>query len=97
AWLATMIVRAVMVQTMTVSMKGSSRATKPSEIGRRVLTAEWAIGAEPIPASLEKAERWKPMIMTPMTPPAMPCGLNAPEKISPTAWGVVERSEERRG
>src|SRR5664279_2258102 len=55
------IVSAVMVHTTTVSTNGSSMATKPSVIGRRVLTAECAIGAEPTPASLEKAARWKPM------------------------------------
>lgn len=83
-----MIVSAVMVQTITVSMKGSRRATNPSEIGRRFLTAEWAMAAEPMPASFEKAERWKPMIMTPTMPPATPCGLNAPAKISPMAFGM---------
>ena len=51
------MVSAVMVQMTTVSMKGSSRATKPSLTGWRVLTAECTIGAEPTPASLEKAAR----------------------------------------
>ena len=59
------IVSAVIVQTMTVSMNGSSRETKPSLTGCRVLTAECAIGAEPTPASLENAARWKPTISTP--------------------------------
>jgi hypothetical protein len=35
-----MIVSAVIVQTTTVSMKGSINATKPSLTGRRVFTAE---------------------------------------------------------
>ena len=68
------MVSAVIVQMMTVSMNGSSRATKPSVTGRRVLTAEWAIAAEPSPASLEKAARWKPTMSTPIAPPATPVG-----------------------
>src|SRR5690606_35245956 len=66
------ITRAVMVQTTTVSINGSSKATKPSDAGYFVLTAEWAIAAEPTPASLEKAALWKPTIKTPNIPPVMP-------------------------
>ena len=54
------ITSAVMVQITTVSMKGSSSDTKPSVIGSLVRTAEWAMAAEPTPASLEKAARLKP-------------------------------------
>jgi len=43
------------VQTTTVSINGSNNETIPSLAGLSVLTAEWAIEAEPIPASLEKA------------------------------------------
>ncbi len=68
------MVSAVIVQTTTVSMNGSSRPTKPSLTGFLVLTAECAMGAEPTPASLEKAARWKPTISTPTTPPAIPRG-----------------------
>ena len=46
---------AVIVQMTTVSMKGSNRPTSPSEAAYFVLTAEWAIAADPAPASLEKA------------------------------------------
>src|SRR5690606_2541095 len=51
--LAMTIVSAVMVQTTTVSMNGSSSATRPSVDGFFVFTAECAIGAEPRPASFE--------------------------------------------
>ena len=51
-----------MVQITTVSMKGSSKATKPSEAGYLVLTAECAIDAEPAPASFEKAARLNPIL-----------------------------------
>ena len=33
----------------------------PSVIGSLVFTAEWAIAAEPTPASFENAERFKPL------------------------------------
>jgi hypothetical protein len=49
------ITRAVMVQTTIVSIKGPSMATSPSEIGSAVFAFPWAMGAVPIPASLEKA------------------------------------------
>ena len=52
--------KAVIVQTTTVSVNGSSNATSPSLAGFFVFTAEWAIGAEPIPASLENAARLIP-------------------------------------
>ena len=52
--------RPVMVQMMSVSISGSSSATTPSETGSSVLAAEWAMGAEPWPASLEKRPRWTP-------------------------------------
>ena len=41
-------------------MKGSNSATTPSETGSSVLAAEWAIGAEPCPASFEKRPRRTP-------------------------------------
>ena len=61
--------RAVREQTTIVSIKGSSSATIPSLAGFEVLTAEWAIGAEPMPASLEKVPRWMPTIKAPIKPP----------------------------
>ena len=57
-----MITKAVMVQITTVSIKGSNKATKPSEAGYFVFTAECAIDAEPAPASFEKAARLNPVI-----------------------------------
>ena len=58
-----------MVQMTTVSMNGSSNATIPSRIGYWVRAAEWAIAAEPAPASLENAARWNPTTSTPTKPP----------------------------
>ena len=52
-----MITKAVIVQITTVSMNGSSSATMPSLTGSSVLAAEWAIAAEPIPASFENTAR----------------------------------------
>ena len=48
-----MITRAVIVQTTIVSINGSSKATVPSSTGWETLAAEWAIAADPIPASFE--------------------------------------------
>ena len=61
--------RAVIVQMTTVSIKGSNKATRPSEAEYFVLTAEWAMEAEPAPASFEKAALLKPTNKTPITPP----------------------------
>ena len=52
-----------------VSMNGSKSDTSPSEIGSSVSTAECAIEAVPMPASLEKADLWNPMISAPIAPP----------------------------
>jgi hypothetical protein len=49
----TRITSAEKVQTMTVSMKGSSPATMPSRTGSRVRAAECTMGEEPWPASFE--------------------------------------------
>ncbi len=51
---------AVSVHTTIVSMKGSSPETTASRTGSLVLAAEWAMGAEPWPASLEKSARFIP-------------------------------------
>ena len=53
-----------------------------------VLTAECAIGADPIPASLEKTALLKPRIKTPIKPPVTPSGENAPIKIDEIAEGI---------
>ena len=71
-----------MVQITTVSMKGSSRATNPSEAENLVFTAECAIEADPAPASLEKAARRNPMSSTPMTPPT-------PTALGSNAWAKI--------
>ena len=76
-----MITSAVMVQMTTVSMNGSSSDTKPSVTGSLVRTALWAIAAEPMPASFEKAARRKPWIRAPMAPPTTPSLVKAPAKI----------------
>ena len=49
-----MMTNAVIVQITTVSMKGSSKATNPSDAEYLVLTAECAIEADPAPASFGK-------------------------------------------
>jgi hypothetical protein len=41
--------------------------------------------AEPRPASLENAARWKPTMSAPSAPPRMPSGEKAPPMIAPTA------------
>ena len=50
-------------------MNGSNKATTPSEAGRRVLAAAWAMGAEPMPASLEKVARRMPQMKAESRPP----------------------------
>ena len=75
------MVRAVIVQMTMVSMNGSSSETNPSVEGSFVFTAECAIDAEPMPASLENAARWNPTMRTPTMPPDTPSGENAPETI----------------
>ena len=85
------MVSAVMRQTTIVSRNGSRSATKPSDTGRRVLTAECAIGAEPMPASFENAARWKPTTMVPKMPPATLCMSKAPATIAPSAGRIMSR------
>ena len=45
------------LRIITVSMKGSNNAVIPSDAGSSVCTAEWAIDADPKPASLENKAR----------------------------------------
>ena len=49
------ITKAVTVHITIVSINGSNTETIPSVTGLSLLTAECAIGAEPNPASIEKA------------------------------------------
>ena len=81
------ITRAVSVQITTVSINGSIKPTNPSVAGSLVRTAECAIAAEPMPASLENAARWNPMIIMPSMPPPMAVGLNASVTIAVIAQG----------
>ena len=77
------------MQIKTVSINGSKSATNPSDAEYLVLTAEWAIDAEPAPASFENAALWKPTNKTPIiepTPKAV--GLNASVIIKPTASSI---------
>ncbi len=76
-----------------VSMKGSSSATTPSDTGSSVFAAEWAMGADPCPASLEKRPRRTPhMSVTRKAPtpvPATPAvGLKASRKMEAKAAGT---------
>ena len=80
---------AVIVQTKTVSINGSNKATNPSEAAYLVFTAECAIEAEPIPASLENAARLNPWIKTPNTPPVIPAPVKAPDQILPKDAGLI--------
>ncbi len=68
-------------------MKGSNNAVMPSEAGLSVLTAECAIEAEPIPASLENSARWKPITMAPKMPPDAACPVKASETTKASAAG----------
>jgi len=81
----TTMTRPVIVQTMIVSMKGSSSATIPSRTGSSVRAAEWMIAADPVPASLLKAARRKPWINAPKNPPAPACHEKASDTMVPTA------------
>ena len=55
------------MQMTMVSIKGPIMRLYP-RARPSVLAAEWAMAADPIPASLEKAARVIPMIATPSTP-----------------------------
>ena len=76
-----------MVQITAVSINSSSKPTKPSLTGSLVWAVECAIAAGQIPASLENTARRKPMIITPMIPPLIPWGSNAPFQIAANAPG----------
>ena len=60
----------------------------PSDAGASVFTAECAIDAEPIPASLEKSARWNPMTMAPSRPPEAACPVKASEITNDSAAGI---------
>ena len=83
-----MMTSAVIVQMTTVSMNGSSSATNPSLTGFGVRAVAWAMAALPRPASFENTARRKPMMMTPMIPPATPSGAKAPVQMATNAAGT---------
>ena len=85
------ITNAVIVQITTVSIKGSSKATSPSDAAYLVFTAECAIDAEPAPASLENAALLNPVINTPKSPPKPAWGLKACVKIIAKALSTNEK------
>ena len=57
-------------------------------MGSFVLTAAYAIGAEPEPASLDCTERLNPIIIVPITPPTTDCGIKASFIITYIACGM---------
>ena len=87
-----MITKAVIVHITTVSINGSNSATKPSDAAYFVFTAEWAIDADPAPASLEKAALLNPTNKTPIIlPTPMAVGLNASFRIKAKALSTNEK------
>ena len=85
------ITSAVIVHITTVSINGSNNATSPSDAEYLVLTAEWAIEADPAPASLEKAALLNPTNNTPITlPTPTAVGLNASVIIKEIASSINE-------
>ena len=87
--MVTIITKAVIEQTITVSTNGPIEATIPSLAGNFVFTAACAIDADPTPASFEKAALWKPTIITPIKPPTTEVCLKAPSQIWPIASGII--------
>ena len=82
---------AVIVQMTTVSRNGSSIETTPSEAARRVLTAACAIGAEPMPASLEKVARRMPQMNAESKPPVIAArGSKASVMMRPKAGMISD-------
>ena len=87
-----MITKAVIVHITTVSIKGSSKATRPSDAEYLVFTAECAIEADPAPASLENAALLNPTNKTPITlPTPIAVGLNASVIIKEIASSTNEK------
>ena len=89
-----MSTRPVRVSTTKVSMNTPRMATAPCSRGWLTLASAWACGVEPMPASLENRPRATPKriaccTVTPATPPAIACGLNASTKICVKALGSV--------
>ena len=76
------------IDDMHEPMRAVTQLLKPQ--GLFVFEVECAILAEPIPASLLNAALRKPIIMTPMNPPFIPSGENAPLKINEKASPMCE-------
>ena len=88
------IASAVKEQTMIVSIKVPSMATRPWLTGPLVLAAACAIGAEPRPASFEKTPRATPkriaaQTAAPANPPVAAAGEKAWVKSGPKALGMA--------
>ena len=71
------ITRAVIEHITAVTKKGSIKDTKPCETGSFVLTAAYAIGAEPEPASFDWIDLLILITIVPITPPATDSGTKA--------------------
>ena len=87
------ITKPVMEMTTRVSTNVCVMDTRPWRTGWLVCAMDAAIEAVPIPDSLENRDRAAPIWMAtstvdPTKPPAAPMGVNAPERISPTASGM---------
>ena len=72
-------------------MNGPIMATTPSRTGSEVRAAEWAMAAEPRPASLENAPRVTPVTRIAIRPP-QPAALsvNASVKIDLSSGNTSE-------
>ena len=87
------ITKAVIVQTIIVSISGSSIETDPCFIGLFVLAAACAIGELPSPASLEKTPRDTPnliaiQIVAPAKPPLAALPVKADSMIIKNIVGI---------
>ena len=84
---------AVNVHTTMVSIKGSMPATTASRTGSLVLAAEWAMGDDPCPASLENRARFIPYrkaypAVPPMKAPVISWGMKADLRINRNMAGI---------
>ena len=76
------VLRSVIIPAKGGDTLWASKDTSPSDAGSSVCTAEWAMDAEPIPASLENRARWKPTIIAPTMPPVTLSAAKALSQIS---------------
>jgi hypothetical protein len=91
------ITSVVSVQTTSVSMNGSRPATTPSRTGSSVFAAEWAMGADPWPASFEKSARFMPQRNAkPAVPPKKAPWASVGEKAETTISRSMSGTSPRR-